>query len=702
MLSASCLEAEVLLAERAGGLLAADESSRLRDHLATCETCAELADTLDHTQLPIVDQSAYAISREIARGGMGRILAARDLRVGRDLLIKELLSEGTTAAARFEREARLTARLQHPNIVPIYEIGRWPSGRPFYAMRRVPGRSFQEVLAETATMGARLALLPHLLAAADAVAYAHEEGVIHRDLTPANVMVGTFGETEVIDWGLAKDLRPDEGDHVGEGQGDDDHGDEDDADIDAGPFRAKDAGGALTRAGDVMGTAAYMPPEQAAGARVDERADVYALGAMLYHLLAGHPPYRGATREQILAALKEGPPPPLPPAAPRDLVSVAAKAMAREPAARYPNARGFVEELHRFQTGQLVAAHDYSALERAARWLRRHRGVAIASGAFAIVIAVTGALAVRSILVQKRVAQHQRDLALSVGVEWAKAWQMSEETSTTILEDAGREAWRAHDAKRALAYLAEAYADGADDDELRRLLRASARAVGNVPPDDGDLETRSPADMQAIAAQTGLHVEEGQLAPIAVVANETPAPPDSGRRGDRSNPGTSCLDILDAGASRGNGAYWIATSRGPTQVTCEMTIDGGGWTQLVDPVAADLSSDVTHQYLYLWNQRWYESPPTTLTWSWNFGRELTGTYTYFDGSQMGSVTCTGSADETPLFGVGCSDGPGPTTKVLPYYVPDAATGRAEVCQNLPGAFQVPACTPPMAVDIFGR
>ena len=149
--------------------------------------------------LPTVDRKHYRLDRELAVGGMGRIFTARDRRLGRPVAVKEVLVQAEAFVARFEREAKLTARLQHPGIVTIYEAGRWPSGEQFYAMRLVSGRPLENVIAETATLQERLALLPRVLAIAEALAYAHAERIIHRDLKPANVLVGDFGETVVID-----------------------------------------------------------------------------------------------------------------------------------------------------------------------------------------------------------------------------------------------------------------------------------------------------------------------------------------------------------------------------------------------------------------------------------------------------------------------------------------------------------------------
>jgi serine/threonine protein kinase len=208
-----CAKFEALIAVRVGAELAGAAHTMLEEHLRDCADCRALAQTMapvgdppDHATLPAIEPSAYALGSEVARGGMGRIIAARDLRIGRPVAVKELLAKNAGLAARFEREARVTARLQHPGIVPIYEIGRWESGTPFYAMRLVEGKTLRAALQERTTPAARLALLPSVIAAAEAVAFAHAHDVIHRDLTPSNILVGEYGETVVIDWGLAKDL----------------------------------------------------------------------------------------------------------------------------------------------------------------------------------------------------------------------------------------------------------------------------------------------------------------------------------------------------------------------------------------------------------------------------------------------------------------------------------------------------------------
>jgi serine/threonine protein kinase len=358
--------------------------------------------------LPMVSDVYYRTVREIARGGMGRIVAAEDHRLGRQVALKELLDPESDQRGRFQREALITARLQHPGIVPVYEAGRWPSGEPFFAMKLVSGRPLDRVIAEARTLEARLALLPRIAAATDAIAYAHSQRVVHRDLKPANVLIGEFGETVVIDWGLAKNL--------------------DEADSPESTVRAVRAAkqptsqpavtsagaSTLTVAGSVMGTPAYMAPEQARGEPVDQRADVFALGAMLYHLLAGVPPYNARTATEVIAAAAVGKVVPLAarePGAPPDLAAIVQRAMSPLPIDRYDDAGELASELRRFLTGQLVSAHRYTAGQRVGRFVRRHRAAVTIAALAAIGFASGGTFAVRRIVHERDVADHERRLA---------------------------------------------------------------------------------------------------------------------------------------------------------------------------------------------------------------------------------------------------------------------------------------------------
>ncbi|HEV7555504.1 MAG TPA: serine/threonine-protein kinase, partial [Kofleriaceae bacterium] len=243
----------------------------------------------------------------------------------------------------------------------------------------------------------------------DAIAYAHSQRVIHRDLKPGNILIGDFGETVVIDWGLAKDLDADDS-------------------VESGARFQRPAvkrnstpsnipgSSTLTVAGAVMGTPAYMAPEQARGEAVDQRADVFALGAMLYHLLAGVPPYNARTATDVIAAAALGRVVPLTERehrAPADLVAIVNRAMAQEPGDRYPHAGELADELRRFLTGQLVGAHRYTAMQRVARFVRKHRA-AVTIGAIAIVgFAVGGTMAVTRIVRARDDADRERSMAVT-------------------------------------------------------------------------------------------------------------------------------------------------------------------------------------------------------------------------------------------------------------------------------------------------
>ncbi|MBN1209802.1 MAG: serine/threonine protein kinase [Myxococcaceae bacterium] len=325
--------------------------------------------------LPQADRERYLLHGVVAEGGHGRILRAQDLHLERMVALKEPISPGTSTEDRFLREARITARLQHPSIVPVYEAGRWPGGEPFYAMKLVSGRSLAYLIESMRTLSERLAALPHVLAVTEAMAYAHSQHVVHRDLKPSNILVGEFGETVVIDWGLAKEL---------------DRLEEPSAEHGATPPGSPEP--EHTQLGTVMGTPAYMPPEQAAGQPVDERADVYALGAILYHLLSGKAPYTGASSQEVLQRVLNEEPTPLARLQPRlteELLDIVSRAMARAPERRYASARELAEDLRRFQTGQLVGAHRYTRWERMKRFARRNR-TALIVGAVAVVALLVG------------------------------------------------------------------------------------------------------------------------------------------------------------------------------------------------------------------------------------------------------------------------------------------------------------------------
>jgi serine/threonine protein kinase/WD40 repeat protein len=408
-----------------------------------------------------VDPGHYVRLEELARGGLGRIHLARDERTGRIVALKELLRPGEALAIRLAREAIITAHLEHPSIVPVYEAGRWPGGAPFFAMKRVHGESLEERVRRTPLAADRLALIPHVLDLADALAFAHTEGVIHRDLKPANVLIGDFGETVVIDWGLAKNLRTGE-------------------EAAPAPTSRLAAAAGETVVGSVMGTPAYMPPEQARGDVVDEHADVYALGAVLYHVLAGEPPYGGmASADAILEAVQAGPPISLAlkaPGTPAELVAIADKAMAPRPAERYASARELAEDLRRFQNGHLVAAHRYSAWQHVRRFVRSHRAALATASVAALALLAFAIVSVGRIADQRDVARRERSAAVRSRGEAQAARGEAERRLVELQVELGRQAIAAGDAGRALAFLVGAVR-GAPDDEVARVLASRALAA---------------------------------------------------------------------------------------------------------------------------------------------------------------------------------------------------------------------------------
>ena len=329
--------------------------------------------------------------REIARGGMGRVLEVFDRELQRTVALKLSLTPDDQSRRHFEREVAITARLEHPAIVPVYDGGRSPTGEPYYVMRRIGGAPLDERVRRATTLDQRLQLLPHVLQMADAVAHAHQRGIVHRDLKPSNVLVGELGETIVIDWGLAK--RVGETDEVGNS-------------------RIGVVESAQTQVGSVVGTPGFMAPEQALGDPIDVRCDVYALGASLYYVLGARLPITGSSDSVILDRTLRGTVPDLAvicPGVPPELAAIATKAMAIEPNDRYLDAGGFAEELRRFLEGQLVAAHRYSTRERIARWVHRRRGLVITIAVSACAVIGIASFAVWRVLDARSRAERALD-----------------------------------------------------------------------------------------------------------------------------------------------------------------------------------------------------------------------------------------------------------------------------------------------------
>ncbi|MFO0842695.1 MAG: tetratricopeptide repeat protein [Gemmataceae bacterium] len=317
----------------------------------------------------------YAINAEIARGGMGRVYAGRDLTLDREVAIKTLLPGAN--AERFVTEAKITARLQHPGVPSVHALGTLDDGSPYLAMKLIGGRTLSDLLKERSSPGDGLSRFVQVFEQiAQAVGFAHARGVIHRDLKPLNVMVGAFGEVQVMDWGLAKDVRGRDREVADERPGGDSP--------------------AHTAAGSVMGTPGYMAPEQARGEPVDARADVFALGSTLAAILTGRPAFVGTgVRETIERAARadladvmsrlDGC------GADAELVAVARRCLAANAAERPADAQAVAAEVAAYRAGvearlRRAETEAAEALVREAEQRKRRRQLLLAAGAVTLTL----------------------------------------------------------------------------------------------------------------------------------------------------------------------------------------------------------------------------------------------------------------------------------------------------------------------------
>ena len=360
--------------------------------------------TVAAEELPTSDR--YELGKVHGRGGLGQVWRAKDRYLAREVALKEILPSAaqiTEVNDRFLREAKITGQLEHPGIVPVYDIGRLSDEeQPFYVMRFVDGETLDDRIkqyhefpkgSEKATLLLR-DLLGAFVGICNAIAFAHDKNVLHRDLKPQNVILGNFGEVSVLDWGLARLIDSDE-ENIGEGVGV--------ADLDQIE---------KTAAGTVMGTPAYMAPEQAQG-KLDElttKTDVYALGTILYQILTGRPPFNERKYDSLIQRIIEQAP-----ASPRQLNSAVAaplsaiclKALEKKPSDRYETATEFANDINRYLADEKVHAYSESIGEQVSRWMRHHRTL-VTSVAAAMVVAIAG-LSIASVLLNA--ARNRESLA---------------------------------------------------------------------------------------------------------------------------------------------------------------------------------------------------------------------------------------------------------------------------------------------------
>jgi eukaryotic-like serine/threonine-protein kinase len=507
---------------------------------------------LEH-QLSLLDQAMredlagrperFPVLRFHAKGNLGEVFVAEDRELGRDVALKRIqdpYADDPASRARFLLEAEITGKLEHPGIVPVYRLGTYDGGRPYYVMRFIKGDNFKEVIAAFHADGGPGAdpgrrslelrkLLRRFLDACDAVEYAHSRGVLHRDIKPGNVIVGQHGQTLVIDWGLAKVRgRADVGSSAGEPP------------LSLSPGIDSD----VTLPGSTLGTPTYMSPEQARGdlEHLGPQSDVYSLGATLYCLLTGRPPYAGDDVGQVLAAVQKGefpPPRTLVPSTDRALEAVCRKAMALRPEDRYGSARALADDIERWLADQPVLACREPLSARVSRWVRRHRQWVWAAAA--VLVAASIGLAVHAWRIAEEKARTATQLNMTI-----HALDVARDSLRELLKVSGEnlalvpntEALREYLARLVLERYGRLEEKFPGDPGIRLETAQVHRVIGGIRRLTGEFEGSRESYDKAIALLTGLCKEAPEQADYRLWLTEAHT--------DRGELSHMCSSTIDA------------------------------------------------------------------------------------------------------------------------------------------------------------
>ncbi|HET6881393.1 MAG TPA: serine/threonine-protein kinase [Pirellulales bacterium] len=530
-------EMELLVARLRGFTVAGHEATLPVQPPAADEARAELP-----TAGTISPELRFKLLRPHARGGLGEVYVAHDAELKREVALKRIRDarlDTPENRARFILEAEVTGGLEHPGIVPVYSLGTSDDGRPFYAMRFIKGESLKAAIErhhrandagrdESKRLLELRKLLARFIDVCNAIQYAHSRGVLHRDLKPDNIMLGDFGETLVVDWGLAKPIGVAEQPVVLGPLGADEPATQPD---DGEPSNGKlgwSTGTAPTQMGAAIGTPAYMSPEQASGSldRIGVASDVYSLGATLYCLLTGRPPFDDDSLAKLLEHVRRGelrPPRSVRANVPAALDAICRKALSLDPAQRYDSPRALAEELERWLADEPVTAHRAEWHERLARWARRHRKGVEAAGVALVLIAFVSVAAAVLVHSAKLQAEHERD-ATRVALEAETAAKQEAHTALAAEREARLEARRALDnyvsmiteeetlegdhvqplRKRllgdALAYYKNLLDENGDDGTVEHDLASAILRVGRIHHASGSPQEAIEAFEQALAA----------------------------------------------------------------------------------------------------------------------------------------------------------------------------------------------------------